>query len=361
MAHELIPTPPPWMEQVLQSSQPLSASEIANATELISAGEQCISDLDAAIYRARSGEVLDVLAQQRENIVQQVRQHSNAIRCIRRLPPEIVSRFLAPYLLSTAPDVFNEPPWHLGHICQYWRDVALTTPSLWCDVLIDDPQVYPVEKLQTLLARSSNSPLKVGFWASSGATELLRILAGTAPRWVNVTVFVNPVDWASLAHLRGSLPVLRYLHLKVSRPTDSTTTGLTGPFEFAPALLDVTLEVPGFQTALLLPFRQLNRLKMVTSYGVITAILRTTHNLEVANLYFTDLPPDTGLPLIRLLHLNRLYSSRQVFLNHLELSALEEIYMVDTHPAPLLSLLERCPTIRLKTLRRSGATPPTCP
>ncbi|KAJ6524276.1 hypothetical protein DFH09DRAFT_1329558 [Mycena vulgaris] len=90
---------------------------------------------------------------------------------------------------------------------------------------------------------------------------------------------------------------------------------------------------------------------MVTSYDGIAAILRTTHNLEVANLYFTDLPPNTGLPLIRLLHLHRLYSSRQVFLNHLELSALEEIYMVDTHPAPLLSLLERCPTIRLKTLR----------
>ncbi|KAJ7089624.1 hypothetical protein C8R44DRAFT_641309, partial [Mycena epipterygia] len=137
MAHELIPTPPPLTEQVLQSSQRLSASEIANATEFISAGEHCISDLDAAISRAGSGEVLDALTQQRDNIVQQVRQHTNAIRCRRRLPPEIVSKFLASYLLSTAPDVFNETPWYLGHICQYWRDVALTTPSLWCDVLIN--------------------------------------------------------------------------------------------------------------------------------------------------------------------------------------------------------------------------------
>jgi hypothetical protein len=36
---------------------------------------------------------------------------------------------------------------------------------------------------------------------------------------------------------------------------------------------------------------------------------------------------------------------------------LEEIYMVDIHPAPLLSLIKRCPTIRLKTLHLAWCTP----
>jgi hypothetical protein len=44
------------------------------------------SYLEAAISCAGSGEMLDMLTQQRENIIQQVRQHTNAIRCIRRLP-----------------------------------------------------------------------------------------------------------------------------------------------------------------------------------------------------------------------------------------------------------------------------------
>ncbi|KAF8210865.1 hypothetical protein K438DRAFT_1710360 [Mycena galopus ATCC 62051] len=352
MAYELVPTPPPLAEQVLQSSQRLSASEIANATAFMSASKRCISVLDAAIVsRAVSGEGLNVLTQQRENIVQQVRQHTNTIRCIRRLPPEIVSRFLAACLLSTPPDVFHHTPWYLGHICQYWRDVALTTPILWCDVLIDYPDAYPVEKLQTLLARSSNAALKVGFWVSSRATELLRVLFGSAPRWASVIVFVDLADWASLAHLQGSLPALRCLRLQVCDTRDSTITGLTDPFEFAPALVDLALEGRGLQNALVLPFRLLHRLKMETSYDVIAAILRRTHNLKVANLYFNDRPPTTGPPSIRLPHLRRLYGSQQVFLNHLELSALEEICTVDTDPAPLLSLLERCPTIRLKTLR----------
>jgi hypothetical protein len=44
-------------------------------------------------------------------------------------------------------------------------------------------------------------------------------------------------------------------------------------------------------------------------------------------------------------------------LDHFELPVLEEIYTVDSHLAPLLSLIERCPTIRLKTLRLAWCTP----
>ncbi|KAF8210853.1 hypothetical protein K438DRAFT_1929105 [Mycena galopus ATCC 62051] len=207
--------------------------------------------------------------------------------------------------------------------------------------------------LLSKVARSSNAALrvKVGFWASSRATELLPILFRSAPRWASAIVFVDLADWASLVHLRGSLPLLCCLRLRVCHPRDSTITRLTDPFEFAPALVDLTLEGRGLQNTLILPFQQLNCLKMVTTYDVIAAILRTTHNLKVANLYFNDRPPITGLPSIRLPHLRRLYSSQQVFLNHLELSVLEEICTMDTDPAPLLSLLERCPTIRLKTLR----------
>ncbi|KAJ6534857.1 hypothetical protein B0H19DRAFT_1271541 [Mycena capillaripes] len=96
---------------------------------------------------------------------------------------------------------------------------------------------------------------------------------------------------------------------------------------------------------------------MATRHSAIVDTLQSTPDLAMASLDFTDDPHDHGLPLIRLPHLRRLYISSQPFLNQLELPALEEIYMVDTHPAPFLSLVDRCPTIRLHTLRIAFCTP----
>jgi hypothetical protein len=45
------------------------------------------------------------------------------------------------------------------------------------------------------------------------------------------------------------------------------------------------------------------------------------------------------------IYLRCLYTSVESFLEHLELPMLKEIYMVDIHPAPLLSLIKHCPTI----------------
>jgi hypothetical protein len=139
---------------------------------------------------------------------------------------------------------------------------------------------------------------------------------------------------------------------------NSVSQGQADPFEIAPALRDVTLEdLSGLPHAIVLLFRQLTRLKMATRYRTIVDTLQTTPHLEMASLDFTNDLPDNGLPLIRLTHLRRLYVSSQSFLNQLELPALEEIYMIGTHPAPFLSLVERCPTMRLHTLRVMFCTP----
>ncbi|KAF7362753.1 hypothetical protein MVEN_00624800 [Mycena venus] len=358
---------PPFTEEFLQSSQRLSASEIAIATEFISLGEHCISYMDAAITRAGSQEELYELTQQRKDMVQQVLQHKNAIRCLRRLPFEIVSKFLVFALPYVEPDDFGETPWYLGHICRYWRDVALASPSLWSDIVIMRPNKYPTEKFQTQLTRSSNSPLKVLLWSSSSSrgnphvTEFLKVLVDCAPRWTNACIFINPTHWNLLASLRSRVPLLRYLRIGVSDflDPDAKSTELTNPLEIAPALRDLTLEdISGLPHGLVLPFHQLTRLKLATTSESIAAILQTTTNLELASLDLTDDPPDAVHPIIRLPHLRRLYLSSQPFLEQLELPALEEIYMVDTPPAPFLSsFVQRCPTMKLKTLRLAWCTP----
>jgi hypothetical protein len=89
----------PFTEELLQSSQRLSASEIVIAGQFISVGEYCLSYVNAAINCSSPEVELDELTRQREDITQQVLRHKNTIWCIRRLPPEIISKFLAFALL----------------------------------------------------------------------------------------------------------------------------------------------------------------------------------------------------------------------------------------------------------------------
>ncbi|KAJ7263596.1 hypothetical protein B0H12DRAFT_281727 [Mycena haematopus] len=351
MAEGMISNPLPLTKHVLQSSQRLSAAEIATATEFISVGEHHISDVDAAIARTDHEVELDDLMQQRATIVEQVLQHKIAIRSIRRLPPEI-------------------PPWHLGHICQYWRDVALASPDFWSDIVIMKPNDYPVEKLQALLARASNSALKFRFWAPNvgrrnpRVKELLQTMVGYGDRWISASIAINPTDWDLLAPLQGRIPLLRHLRIDVSdfegfyqNPAAATVSEeLSDPFEVAPALRDVILEdMSGLPHSIILPFQQLTRLTVTDTQDAITALLPTAPNLEVASLNFVGDYSDSELYLV-LPRLRRLYTSSQPFLNHLELPAVEEIYMVDTDPTPFLSLVKRCPTIRLTTLRLAWCT-----
>ncbi|KAF8214837.1 hypothetical protein K438DRAFT_1802229 [Mycena galopus ATCC 62051] len=361
---------PPLTKDVLQSSQRLSAAEIALATHFISIAEQELSDVERAIDRASPGVEWDELTHQREDIAQQILQHKNAIRCIRRLPPEIVSEFLALTLPYVEPNDFGETPWYLGHICQYWRDVALASANLWSDIVIVNVNEYPVEQLQTLLGRAENSPLKFRFWAPNAGRqnprvrELLQIMVACSDRWRSASIFITPSDWTLLAPLRGRLSMLRSLRIDVSdfegfyRSNATVSEDIVDPFELAPALRDATLEdLSGLPHPLVLPFQQLTRLQVITSYGAIGALLPTAPNLEMATLDFTNLSSDSEIPLLCLPHLRRLYLTSQLFLDHLELPALEEIYMLDTHPtSPFLSLVERCPTIRLTTLRLAWYT-----
>ncbi|KAJ7032440.1 hypothetical protein C8F04DRAFT_1261978 [Mycena alexandri] len=99
---------------------------------------------------------------------------------------------------------------------------------------------------------------------------------------------------------------------------------VTNPFEIAPALRDVTLEdVSGFHEA----FFSLSGNSRASNSP------QTTPKLEQASLDFTT---DPLLPMPS--------SVSPIF-------AAFTIYMVDTGPAPFLSLISRCPTLRLKTLR----------
>ncbi|KAJ6451819.1 hypothetical protein C8R47DRAFT_290965 [Mycena vitilis] len=322
----------PFTKEFLESSQRLSPAELAVANEVISVTERRISDLDVAITRVTAE--LEKLTVQRGANVEQVLRYKKATRPLRRLPPEIVSQFLTYTLPDLDPDDLGQTPWQLGHVCSYWRAVALATPILWRDIIILRTRSYPLEKLETQLSRSSNLPLRVMFWSpfsplDSHATDLLLTLIDSSLRWTVASLEIHPQDFVRLNPLRGSIPYLRYLRIGVApdhyggrnrfMDSDSESEDSNNPFEIAPALRDVTLDdTSGIPRPLVLPFRQLTRVKASTNCASHVKMLQKTPNLEMAYLEFTDDPVGATPPMIRLPHLRRLYISAQPFLNQLE-------------------------------------------
>ncbi|KAJ6595052.1 hypothetical protein DFH09DRAFT_158350 [Mycena vulgaris] len=355
---------PPFSKELLESSRRLSASETGLAAEFVAAGERRILDLDSTIDIARyqAPAELERLMQEREVLHQQV-QHKRPLR----LPPEIISGFLASTVLGTELDDFPNTPWYLSHVCQYWREVALGVPTLWSDIVITNPKRYSIERLETHLARSSNSPLKVLFWSTHSRDDppsdlssvLLERLVTCAPRWIAANIYITPHNFARLAGIRNRIPRLRYLRLCVfHHGRRFRSTEASDPFEIAPELRQVSLEeLSGLHHPIVLPFSQLTRFESVATNRLLAETLPHTANLEQASLNLTgDYPQTIHLifPPIRLPLLRHLFVSHLGFLGALELPALEELFMVDQRPEPLLDLRIRCPSVKLRILRVDG-------
>ncbi|KAJ7657189.1 hypothetical protein DFH06DRAFT_458941 [Mycena polygramma] len=356
----------PFTREFLEGSQRLSPPELAIANEVISAAESRITDLDAAIAQ-RTKQIKDCV-EQRNDCVEQIVLHKKATRAFRRIPPEIVSQFLA----SALPEFDRRIPWRLGHICSYWRAVALETPLLWgamTDIFITKVTSYPPEKLKTQLARSANLPLTITFWIPSYQAahppipDLLKTLVSCSSRWISASLELTPESFVWVAPLRGCIPNLRYLHIGVipNHNARSISKELSNPFEIAPALRDVTLDdLSGLPHPLVLPFDQLIRLENSATYASQVKMLLKTPNLEAASLKLTDASDNPGLPIVHLPYLRRLYvdvdsklphQSYLRILDQLDLPVLKELYVVDADLTPIISLISRCPTIKLKTLR----------
>jgi hypothetical protein len=348
---ELLATPKiisPFTKEFLQSGERLSASEIRTATQIVSEGDQRLANFDTEIYRVRAELGRLVLA--RDNTQEQVTLHKRAIHSSRHFPAAILSKVF-PYTLPLMdPDEPGPTPWYLGHICRYWREVALTLPILWSDIFIFSARKFSIERLETLLSRSINSPLKVLLWSSSDdphVNVLLHILVANSVRWRAASLLLTPYSFPELVPLRGRIPILRHLRINVvDHNKPSSTSDTSNPFEIAPDLRDVSFEdLSGLRFPIVLPWNQLTRWKTESRVPNPYTILPITSNLEIASLAVNRVPQQA----IFLPRLRRLYITLLPALDHFVLPALEEIYLVDADPTPVLSVLSRS-SAKLKTL-----------
>ncbi|KDQ61989.1 hypothetical protein JAAARDRAFT_528865 [Jaapia argillacea MUCL 33604] len=205
---------------------------------------------------------------------------------IRRLHPEIISEifkyavhFLPRHALHSV---------RLSHVCCYWRHLALSTSYLWSfislrwEVWKQRGLSQHQSMLDHFLGHSGSVPLSL-FIDLHGVTDnspLLRTLAGHAPRWKALSLYVRG-DWSYILPLfritDPSLPLLEKVELKCNHNFIHNFNPKSGPlgeitcFRAAPKLTSITLGFGWKLDTVALPWSQLTNLAVGTSGAPIHA------------------------------------------------------------------------------------------
>ncbi|KAK0196230.1 hypothetical protein F5146DRAFT_1220801 [Armillaria mellea] len=158
-------------------------------------------------------------------------------------------------------NVKHSPNWVITHVCRTWRSIAVSTPSLWASVsiednlLIDDPFTDDKAKLlQEYLSRSGQNPLRVTLSSSYDIEKHIEILSPHFPRCTGLDFTLAPEALNSLLTIDSEFSSLRRLSVVVEGVQN--THVLISGFGKAPHLRDVLLQgidVSDFQ----LPFTKL--------------------------------------------------------------------------------------------------------
>ncbi|KAJ7479742.1 hypothetical protein FB451DRAFT_164345 [Mycena latifolia] len=179
------------------------------------------------------------------------------------LPPEIVSEIFEHFLPSCpdfAPAYGILSPLVLCRICRQWRQIALSTPTLWRSILITDSKSEDqLDLLKMWLARSGDCPLAIkltGHPTYLLSSQYLQSAVVHCKRWERIELLM---PLAELHLIQGEMPLLRDLTFG---PTElSRDFPLISLFDHAPQLKRVRLTECFMPSAIRLPWAQLTHLE----------------------------------------------------------------------------------------------------
>ncbi|KAJ7081815.1 hypothetical protein B0H15DRAFT_446523 [Mycena belliarum] len=166
-----------------------------------------------------------------------VRIHRSILSSLRRLPTEILSEIFMH--CSDEEDGFK--PRKYAAVCSRWRDVALSTPRLWCNVCLQDEKTAPRSLFSLLslqLQRSGQGPLSVTFSdRHSNNNMILELLLAVSHRWRSLDLTITSSQQRCICRSPSHFPILKRLSIRVM--SSFNLGNLSRPL---PLLEELTLE-----------------------------------------------------------------------------------------------------------------------
>ena len=155
---------------------------------------------------------LDVLEQDALDLLLLVRSLKNRMAPINQIPPEILSLvpdFLDPY------DDKDQDVIALTHVCQAWRELFVSRPSLWTD--LDD---VDLDKTRVYLERSKSSPISLSLDSGNDSLSdpFFEFIPGAAGRLKSLDIDVELEDMQLITtYLSRPTPLLESLRMRGGR------------------------------------------------------------------------------------------------------------------------------------------------
>ncbi|PBK95782.1 hypothetical protein ARMGADRAFT_748526 [Armillaria gallica] len=207
---------------ILRGNIALPDEDLSQIQDTVFASEQTISHL-TALLTGQCSQLLakeaSQLSERHKSLTLYVSNRRSLLAPIRRLPrdvPEIGFAFV-----PSSEDSLNtrSAPWSFAHICCAWRDIVLSTPSLWAKIGICRP--YTRDSL-TILGRhlqlSGEYPLDISIsWQDTfeeDYSSILSFILQHSTRWkrMQIGLYVSRTEvdtvMSELSTVAGSLPLL---------------------------------------------------------------------------------------------------------------------------------------------------------
>ncbi|KAJ6459454.1 hypothetical protein C8R47DRAFT_1162020 [Mycena vitilis] len=239
-------------KDILHTNIAPSEADCERIRKLLLAPLKEAEELTEEIKRLQS--VISQLTEKRERLEDFIRPHLALISPARRLPADVVEEILTACLPwnRNATVSSTQAPLLLCHVCRAWRNLTLSTPSLWASlhIVAYTPKLNQLnEAVDVWLSRSGVLPLSISMVRysksardarSDADSSLVRTVARYSSRWSRMRFELeSPSVVKTFAALTPSaVPILR------SFVFDNRGWGMDChqlPFIGAPSLCSLTL------------------------------------------------------------------------------------------------------------------------
>ncbi|KAJ7471456.1 hypothetical protein B0H11DRAFT_1867745 [Mycena galericulata] len=226
------------------------------------------------------GTLSDQAMKRRSELETFVRTHRSMLSAIRRLPSEILSEIF----IHSVGKQDGCRPRLAACVCTRWRDVALSTPRLWCDIYLHEEEIR-AQSLHSLLSlqleRSGQVPLSVVFSDPSDETSVLELLLTVSQRWQSLELNVAFHQHEHIRCSAASFPILKHLIIRITPSLD--LGNLSRPL---PLLEELTLSWPSCPIPHKLPWTGLTKCTLFhCSSSEVLNILRSSSHMETLSLH----------------------------------------------------------------------------